>query len=176
MRRTFQHRLDALMPVSPEFAQPFAPFSLSDLRSARQWGVLALRGVVALAGNELRAGRGSEKGMERVALLLSDEYDRVDELLDVDRSEVSLEFLSPTWWPVLVGWILRQESSAQVTCDLVDTLYDDLNYLPELEGLVSYMPRTAGGPEGTSQLRAAAEACVAAARHQRLELTRFLDT
>jgi hypothetical protein len=102
---------------------------------------LSRSGVVDVALAKLEAGFELSPAEERIALLLSDEFDRVDKLVDDlhDGSE-PLEKHARFWLLLVLAWVLEHRDEFDDPLGVVELVYADFDYPEEIEGLVRFMP------------------------------------
>lgn len=103
-------------------------------------------GVVGVAEAALVGGETLVAPMDELALLLSDDYDRIPDLL----SEVSDGSGSPerVWLYLTVAWVHANKQEIADPLGVVEMLYADFGYPPEIEGFVRYMPAPPGAASG----------------------------
>jgi len=124
-------------------------------------GFLSRYGVVGVASAKLEAGVQLSAVEERVALLLSDEYGLVDELMDDLRvSSEPWERRARFWLLLVLAWVLERQDEFEDPLGVVEMLYSDFDYPREIEGLVRFMPQQLGQEVGVAAIERRWEAFV----------------
>ena len=104
---------------------------------------------VALA--KVERGTVLNEAEERLAFLLSDEFDQVQDILSDLAREVSDERENDRYWLCMaLAWLRRNQAHCPDPLGVIELLYADFDYPPEIEGLVRYMPQPPGAEPGTS--------------------------
>jgi uncharacterized protein DUF2247 len=108
--------------------------------------------VVAVALAKYGAGVALAPAEEELALLLSDDLDRVDDLVaDLAVGYEAEEERARVWLLLALAWTLEQRGSADEVLDVVELLYADFDHPDELAPFVRYMP-AAGPPSDAAGL------------------------
>lgn len=124
-------------------------------------GFLSRSGVVDVALAKLEAGVELSSAEERVALLLSDELDLVDDLVDdLGVGSEPWERRARFWLLLVLSWVLENRDEFDDPLGLVELLYADFDYPEEIEGLVRFMPLQPGQEAGVAALERRWEAFV----------------
>lgn len=107
--------------------------------------------IVALAKYETSVPMNSAE--EELALLLSDDLDRVDELItDLEVVDVPLETRARFWLFLALAWVLEHRHDFDDPFEVIEMLYADFDYPKEITGLVRFMPAAPGQPIGLSAI------------------------
>lgn len=125
--------LERAMPTGAELAYGFRD------------GWLSRADVVSIALAKYEASVPMSGPEEDLALLLSDDLDRVDGLVDdleiVDEpSEARARF----WLFLALAWILEHRAEFDDPLEVIEMLYTDFDYPEEISGLVRFMPAGPG--------------------------------
>lgn len=89
-----------------------------------------------------------------MALLLSDDLDRVQELLlDLQRPDQPSEERARLWLFLSLAWLLEHSEEFTDPFEVIDMLYADFDYPDEIREFVSFMPNAAGGSAGRDAIR-----------------------
>lgn len=110
----------------------------------RRW--LDDAGVVGVAEAALVRGETLVAPMDELALLLSDDYGRIPELI----AEVSDGPGLPgrVWLYLALAWVHANKQEFADPLGIVEMLYADFGYPSEIEGIVRYMPTPPGEASG----------------------------
>lgn len=108
-------------------------------------GWLRRADVVTLALARYEAGSRLSQPEEQLALLLSDELDRVDDLVaELEISDEPAEQRAALWLFLALAWLLDHRESFDDPHAVIEMLYADFGYPQEIQGLVRYMPPVTG--------------------------------
>ncbi|MFW0786626.1 DUF2247 family protein [Gordonia sp. CPCC 206044] len=112
-----------------------------------QW--ISAEGVVALALSGVAADSEPMLAVEQLSLLLSDELDRVPELVtQLNPDDAAI------WVYLTVAWVTEHPADFDdEPLQVLDKLYADFGYPGEMEGFVTYMPAPDGTEPGMVGLR-----------------------
>ncbi len=131
-----------------------------DLASILDWGDIAYgyrRGfidattVVSLAVEKVTAGE--EGATAELAALLSDELDRVPELLKLAAAGASSEEISSRIWMFLIlRAVWREKERFRRPLLVVEAVYEQFDHPPEIAHLIYYVPPDDGIPKGEQAL------------------------
>jgi hypothetical protein len=113
------------------------------------------RDAVEIALAKYKADLTLAPAEEELALLLSVEFDRAEELAKkLELSDEPVELRARFWLLVTLAWLLDHRSEYGDPYGLIDMLYADFEYPAEvapLSGLTSLEEGDAPGPEGILQ-------------------------
>lgn len=116
-------------------------------------GFLSRADVVAVALEKYKAGVFLSGPEEELALLLSDELDRVDDLVgDLEIVDEPTEQRARVWLFLSLAWLLEHRESFEDPLEVIELLYADFDYPDEIRGLVRYMPPGPGEASGLDAL------------------------
>lgn len=104
--------------------------------------------VVALALSGVATDPGPTAAVEELSLLLSDELDRVPDLVHRLTSD-------PThvWVYLATAWVAEHSAAFDDRpLETIEQLYTDFGYPTEMEGFINYMPPPPGGRLGIDGL------------------------
>lgn len=91
--------------------------------------------------------------IEELALMLSDEFDRVpDVVAAVDSDDVG-DDLARIWLFLALSWVHEHAGDFEDEFEVVEMLYADFGYPASMEGLVRFMPPPPGEEPGLRGLR-----------------------
>lgn len=109
-------------------------------------GWLTRADVVALALAKYEAELPLSSAEEELALLLSSDLDRVDELIaHLEIDDEPTEQRARLWLFLSLAWLLEHRQDFSDPLGVIEMLYADFDYPDEIEGLVRFMP--AAGPD-----------------------------
>ncbi|MGC5258181.1 DUF2247 family protein [Gordonia sp. DT218] len=104
--------------------------------------------VVALTLTSVVADPEPLAAVEELSLLLSDELDRVPELIGCLTPDPE-----PVWMYLTTEWVVEHPADfAGAPLETVEQLYTDFGYPAEMEGFITYMPTPPGGTPGIDGL------------------------
>ncbi|MFN7148151.1 MAG: DUF2247 family protein [Microthrixaceae bacterium] len=110
--------------------------------------------VVAIALRKYEAKLPLREGEEALALLLSDEYDQVDDLVDELQCGDQPEEQRARYWMFLaLAWLQAHPELAKDPFEAIELLYADFDFPSEIQGLVRYMPSLPGVRTGLDAIR-----------------------
>ncbi len=120
-----------------------------------QEGWLSRNAVIAIELAKYEAGLSLSSAEEELALLLSDDVDRVDELVrNLEISDEPTERRARLWLYLALAWLLDHRSDYDDVLEVIEMLYADFDYPEEIRSLVRFMPPGPGdrpGVEGIEQ-------------------------
>jgi hypothetical protein len=118
-------------------------------------GWLSRRGVVDVELARHEADLDLSSAEEELALLLSDDLGRVDELVDqMEVSDEPVEQRGRVWLYLALAWLLEHRSAYDDPLAVIEMLYADFDYPEDIRSLVRFMPPGPGdrpGVEGIEQ-------------------------
>lgn len=101
--------------------------------------------VVAVALAKYEADLPLRSGEEELALLLSEDLDRVDELItDLEIVDEPSEQRARLWLFLALAWLLEHRQDFRDPLEVIEMLYADFDYPDEIQGLVRFMPTAPG--------------------------------
>jgi hypothetical protein len=104
-------------------------------------GWLSRQGVVDVALAKYEAGGPLGSAEEELALLLSDDFDRVDDLITgLEVSGQPAERRARLWLFLALAWLLEHRSDYGDPLTMIELLYADFDYPEEIRSLVRFMP------------------------------------
>ena len=105
--------------------------------------------VVAVALAKYEASVPMSNTEVELALLLSDDLDRVDELTEaLEILDEPLEARARLWLFLALAWVLEHLGDFDDPFEVVEMLYADFDYPDEITGLVRFMPAEGGQAVG----------------------------
>lgn len=111
--------------------------------------------VIAVALAKYKADLPLSRSEEELALLLSDDLDRVDELIaDLEIVDEPAEQRARLWLFLALAWLLERRQDFSDPLMVIEMLYADFDYPDEIQGLVRFMPTApdeAAGVEAIEQ-------------------------
>ncbi len=108
--------------------------------------------AVAIALAKFEAGVYQPAPEEEIALLLSDDLDRVPDLLsDLEFVDEPAERRARVWLFLALAYVFEHRREYADPLGAVESLYGMFDYPAEIQGLVRYMP-TAAGSTGVDAL------------------------
>lgn len=118
-------------------------------------GYIDEQAVVQLATIEVDRGRCDVPAVEELGLLLSDELDRVPDLItQIDTAgPTASSDPSRVWLFLHLALAYEQKTSSVDPLSEIEAIYADFDYPEEIEGFVPYLP----APEGQASSRDALE-------------------
>lgn len=112
-------------------------------------GWVSAESAVAIAVAKLEAGAYLSGPEEELALLLSDDLDRVQELLkDLEFVGEPAELRARLWLFLSLAFVFERRDECDDPLGVVEDLYALFEYPDEIQGLVRYMPVPVGEPMG----------------------------
>ena len=139
--------------LPPTFVVERALPTAEELAYGYEEGFLSRAGVVALALAKLEAGLALTPPEERAALLLSDEFDAVDDLMeDLQVGSEPRERRARFWLFMVLAWVLARRDQFDDPLGVVELVYADFEYPDEIQGLVRFMPLQPGHEAGVAAL------------------------
>jgi hypothetical protein len=97
--------------------------------------------VVRIALAKYEAGICLSAPEEELALLLSDDFDQVDDLVSrLDAQDEPVEQRARLWLFLALSWLHEHRDSFEDPFEVIEMLYADFGYPEEIRGLVRYMP------------------------------------
>lgn len=104
-------------------------------------GWLTRADVVAVALAKYKANLPLHSTEEELALLLSADLERVDELIaDLDIADEPTERRARLWLFLSLAWLLEHRQDFGDPLEVIEMLYADFDYPEEIEGMVGFMP------------------------------------
>jgi len=108
-------------------------------------GWLTSGDVVAVALAKYQADLALTSAEEELALLLSADLDRVDELVaDLEIVDEPAEQRARLWLFLALAWLLEHREDFSDPLEVIEMLYADFDYPDEIQGLVRFMPAAPG--------------------------------
>jgi len=127
--------------------------SAAELAWGFRRGWVSAEGVVAIALGKLIAGIYLPGPEEELALLLSDDLDRVAELVaDLEFVDEPDERRARVWLFLALSWLLVRRHEFADPHEMIEMLYADFDSPAEIRDLVRYMQPEPGQPIGLSAL------------------------
>jgi hypothetical protein len=91
--------------------------------------------------------------VEELALLLSDDFDRVPSLVSrLSQGEPDAEGPARLWLFLALAWVHAHAADFADPYETVEMLYTDFGYPSSIEGMVRFMPPPPGQPTGMGAL------------------------
>ena len=116
-------------------------------------GWLSEHGVVAIALTSYGEGVEQSQPEKDLALLLSDDLDRVPQLVDELEESVNTDADSSSVWLFLaLAWVYEHRADYPEPLEVVEMLYADFEYPDEIQGIVRFMPPPAGAATGNAAI------------------------
>jgi hypothetical protein len=109
--------------------------------------------LVAIAEQEFSAGLALPPALERLALLLRDQYYEIPQLA-VELGDFDDAAARPLWLYLALAWLFAHRDQVEDPLGTIELLYADFDYPAEIEGLVRFMPGPPGVPTGTAAIMA----------------------
>jgi hypothetical protein len=117
-------------------------------------GWLLREDVVAIALRKYEVGLPLRDAEEALALLLSDDIGRVDDLVDELRHGDQPEELRARYWLFLaLAWLREHPDLAEDPLQAIELLYADFGYPAEIDMIVRSMPPSPGERTGLAAMR-----------------------
>jgi hypothetical protein len=139
--------------IPASFVVENAPPTIGELAAGFVQGWLDEASVVEVALAKLNRGLVLTEPEERLAYLLSDQFDDVADILREPAFEVGEADAHGRYWlSMALAWVLRSQGLFDDPLGVVELLYADFGYPPAIEGLVRYMPQPEGAEPGTDGL------------------------
>lgn len=112
-------------------------------------GWLSEPDVVTIALTSYREGAEQSQSEKDLALLLSDDFDRVPEFVDELEESVNTDADSSSVWLFLaLAWVYEHRADYSDPLEVVEMLYADFEYPDEIQGIVRFMPPPPGAATG----------------------------
>jgi hypothetical protein len=117
-------------------------------------GWLGDRDVIEIALAALKSGASLTAGEEELALLLSDEVERVPRLVEqlAPPVEVDDPNTRPVWVFLVLAWLYDHRFESDDPLGVVELVYADFGYPEEIEGLVRFLPEESGTGSGVEEV------------------------
>ncbi|WP_051343211.1 DUF2247 family protein [Pseudonocardia spinosispora] len=104
-------------------------------------GWLSRRDAIEIALAKYKNEAPLSPAEEELALLLSDEIQRVDDLVDeLQDSDESVECRARYWLYLALFWIWENRSEYADPLRVIEMLWADFEYPDEIRGLIGFMP------------------------------------
>jgi|SRR5579884_2447443 len=117
-------------------------------------GWLSRQGVVEVELAKYKAQRKLPPAEEELALLLSDDLDRVDELIaELEVSDEPAERRARLWLYLAMAWLLDHQSHYKDPLEVIEMLFADFDYPDEIRNLVRFMPPGPGDRAGVEGIQ-----------------------
>ncbi len=117
-------------------------------------GWLVREDVVAIALRKYEAELPLRVAEEALALLLSDDYDQVDDLVDeLQYGDQPEERRARYWLFLALAWLREHPDLAEDPLEAIELLYADFDHAAEIQGLVRYMPPPPGARTGLDAIQ-----------------------
>ena len=130
-------------------------------------GWVSAEGAVAIALAKLEAGIYLPAPEEEVALLLSDDLDRVQQLLeDLEFVDEPVERRARLWLFLALAHVFSRRCEFEDPLGVVEDLYALFEYPDEIQGLVRYMQAPVGEPMGVDAVMQRWAGWVASVGHE----------
>ena len=108
-------------------------------------GWLTRADVVAVALAKYEADLPLSPAEEELALLLSDDLDRFDDLIvDLEIVDEPSEQRARLWLFLTIAWLFDHRQDFRDPLEVIEMLYADFDYPDEIQGLVRFMPTAPG--------------------------------
>jgi hypothetical protein len=135
--------------ISAAFVNERVRLSPDELVYGYHHGWLSDSDVVAVALANLNLGGPLPSAEEDLALLLSDDYDRIPEIInDLSRSSSGGGNPAAVWLFLALAWLHEHRSDYLEPLEVIEMLYADFDYPDEMAGLVRFMPAPPGAATG----------------------------
>jgi len=116
-------------------------------------GWLDRRNVVEVALAKYKAGVVLVPAEEELALLLSDELDRVEDLAaSLEFSDEPDERRARFWLFLALAWLLEHRSEYDNPLRVIEMLWTDFGYPDEIRNLIGFVPAEPGELIGTEAI------------------------
>lgn len=140
--------------IPAEFVASHGLPTATELAYGYRNGWLARDDVVAVALQKFEAGVSLRESEETLALLLSDEFDQVDDLVgELQFGDQPQERRARYWLFLALAWLLEHPEIADDPLEVIELLYADFDHPSEIQGLVRYMPPPNGARTGLDAIR-----------------------
>lgn len=118
-------------------------------------GWVSRQDVVAIAVAKLAKAEDTSmsEGEKELALILSDDLDRVDEIAShLAKSDEPVESRARLWLFLALSWLREHREEFEDPYEVIEMLYADFDYPPEIAHLIRWMPANASQPKGLDAL------------------------
>jgi hypothetical protein len=106
---------------------------------------LSREDMVAVALAKYKAGVLLTSAEEQLALLLSDEFYRVDDLAsDLEISDQPVEHRARYWLFLALAWLLEHRREYEDPLQTIEMLWTDFDYPNEIRNLIATLPAEPG--------------------------------
>ena len=140
--------------IPAEFVASHGLPTATELAYGYRNGWLLREDVVAIALRKYEAELPLRDAEEALALLLSDDYDQVDDLVDgLVYGDQPEEQRARYWLFLALAWLREHPELADDPFEAIEMLYADFGYPAEIQGLVRYMPPPPGTRTGLDAIR-----------------------
>ena len=108
------------------------------------------RDAVAICLSALGQGGQLTSPEEQIALLLSDSFDEVSDLVNELERSLSLTRIDPSavWLFLALAWLWENRMEQVEPLEVIEMLYADFGYPESIQGLVRFMPAPSGAQVG----------------------------
>lgn len=133
--------------IPASFIVEWAELTPSELRYGYEHQWITSKDVVALALTSIVPADDKMDVIEDISLLLSDELDRLPDLMDklFDHDE-------KVWLYLALAWVHENRGEFEEPFKTVDMLYADFGYPDDVGDFVTFMPPPPGGVPGVPGL------------------------
>ncbi|KIA61653.1 DUF2247 family protein [Nocardia vulneris] len=133
--------------IPASFIAERAELTPSELRYGYEHQWITSKDVVALALTSIVPADDKMAVIEDISLLLSDELDRIPDLMEklFDHDE-------KVWLYLALAWVHENRSEFEEPFKTVDLLYADFGYPDDVGDFVTFMPPPPGGVPGVPGL------------------------
>jgi hypothetical protein len=121
----------------------------TELAYGYRHGWVTREDVVAIVLRKYEANLLLRDAEESLALLLSDDYDQIDDLVDeLQYGDQADERRARYWLFLALAWLREHPELADDPLEAIELLYADFGHPAEVQGLVRYMPPPPGARTG----------------------------
>jgi len=142
-------------PLSLEFISSRVQLLPREIAAGYRMGFLDDRTVVKLAEREISAGSSTIPAVEELALLLSDDIDRVPTLVSQVESSTEATGEEPwrVWLFLTLAWIHENQDPSGDPMGDIEAVYAEFDYPEEMEGFVPFLPAPSGQASGREAIQ-----------------------
>lgn len=142
-------------PIPAGFVTAYLLPTGAELAYGYRMGWITATDVVSIALAKETTGAPMTEAEHDLALLLSDEFDRVEDLVAIlEIDDEPAELRARVWLYLALAWLHEHRADFEDPFGVIELLYADFDYPDEMKGLVRYMPVEPGEPTGMGAMEA----------------------
>jgi hypothetical protein len=137
--------------IPSSFISERLTLTLDEMEYGLRHGWIGRQAVIELCATKFEEGLASPRE-EELALALSGDADRLEEMIDDETPLVAERDKMRLWLYLILAWIYERRNSIGDPLGVVEMVYADFDYPDEIAHLVRYMPPLPGNDLGAAAL------------------------